>query len=99
MAAAPSRFDQARSDTGAPSPSCSVSLIRSLPSRANPSSAASGPASVVLPAPGAPDTSTTRLPVSDLPDTRLAQPLRHVERSADRAPDRLDVLAVSECLL
>src|ERR1700728_2968997 len=79
MAAAPSRFDQARADTGAPRASCSVSLIRSLLSRANPSSAANGTARLVLPEPGAPETSTTRRPTDS---TGSAQPMGDVEGTA-----------------
>ncbi|MFY9851930.1 MAG: hypothetical protein WAK83_30555 [Trebonia sp.] len=56
IAAPPSRRDQARSGSGAPSASCSVSLSVSLVSSANLSSAASGPARLLFPAPGAPDT-------------------------------------------
>src|SRR5258708_13625338 len=90
MAAAPSRLDQARSGAGAPRASCSVSLIRSLLSRAKPSSAASGPARLVLPDPGAPETSTTCRPKATIGGS--AQPFGHIEGLAHSTPDGLRVL-------
>src|SRR5258707_7181340 len=97
MAAAPSRLDQARSGAGAPRASCSVSLIRSLLSRAKPSSAASGPARLVLPDPGAPETSTTCRPKATIGGS--AQPFGHIEGLAHSTPDGLRVLAVGERLV
>src|SRR5258708_9623874 len=87
MAAAPSRLDQARSGAGAPRASCSVSLIRSLLSRAKPSSAASGPARLVLPDPGAPEPSTTCRPKATIGGP--SQPLPHIATAAPRPPHAL----------
>src|SRR5271166_297688 len=101
MAAPPSRRDQVRS-ASSPSVSCRISLSQSLANSANPSSAASASATVVLPAPGGPVTRTTcrsARPLSTSSDRGSPPPLRDAERLAHGPPDDLGVLAIGQCLV